>query len=322
MNQYGAVIVAAGMSKRMNQFKQLMEVGGRSFSDRVITNFQRCGVKKIVVVTGYQADQVEEALAPLGVEFVRNEQYETSQMFDSAKLGLARLEGNVKRVFFTPVDIPFFLEDTVRLEMTRKEDLVYPICHNRIGHPVLFSGSFIPKILSYSGERGLKGALDSLSSQNTCFLPVDDAGAVMDMDTKEDLQYAIDRQNSRLMRAEANVTLVNSQGFFGPETFDLMKEIEETHSVRKACEAAGLSYSKGWKIIHSAEAELGYRILTRRAGGKDGGSSVLTERGKELMELYEELSRRVERQAEQEFCNLFSASSLFPESSREKKVRS
>ena len=216
MNQYGAVIVAAGMSKRMNQFKQLMEVGGRSFSDRVITNFQRCGVKKIVVVTGYQADQVEEALAPLGVEFVRNEQYETSQMFDSAKLGLARLAGNVKRVFITPVDIPFFLEDTVRLEMTRKEDLVYPICHNRIGHPVLFSGSFIPKILSYSGERGLKGALDSLSSQNTCFLPVDDAGAVMDMDTKEDLQYAIDRQNSRLMRAEANVMLVNSQGFFGP----------------------------------------------------------------------------------------------------------
>ena len=98
---------------------------------------------------------VEEALAPLGVEFVRNEQYETSQMFDSAKLGLARLEGKVKRVFFTPVDIPFFLEDTVRLEMTRKEDLVYPICHNRIGHPVLFSGSFIPRILAYSGERGI-----------------------------------------------------------------------------------------------------------------------------------------------------------------------
>ncbi len=319
MIQYGAVIVAAGMSRRMNQFKQLMEVDGHSFAERVVSNFKRCGVNKIVVVTGYQSKLVEEALFPLKVDFVRNENYQTSQMFDSAKLGLAKLEGNVKRVFFTPVDIPFFLEDTVRLEMTRKEDLVYPICHNRIGHPVLFSGSFIPRILAYSGERGLKGALDSLSTQNTCFLPVDDAGAVMDMDTREDLQYAIDRQNSRLMRAEASVRLVNSLGFFGPETMALLKQIDETHSVRRACESAGLSYSKGWQIIHSAEAELGYRILARRAGGKDGGSSVLTKRGKELMELYQELSKRVERQAEQEFCNLFSASSLFPESSREKK---
>jgi molybdenum cofactor cytidylyltransferase len=319
--RYGAVIVAAGMSTRMKQFKQMMKVGDLSFAQRVVTSFKNAGVKTVVMVTGYQAEQLENSLKDLGVVFVRNEKYAETQMFDSAKLGLAYLQKMVERVFFTPVDIPFFLEDTVRLEMTRKERLVYPICHNRIGHPVLFNADMIPDILRYEGPGGLKGAFDSLYTRDTCFLPVQDAGSVMDADTREDLQYIIDLQNSRLMRVEAQITLINNKGFFGPETYALLKQIMALGSVREACSKVHISYSKGWQIIHSAEQELGYRIITRRAGGKNGGSSHLTKRGVELVQLYEILDRRVAKEADQEFCALFSASSLFPKSTREKKVK-
>ena len=106
----GAVIVAAGMSKRMRQFKQLMKIGDMSFAERVVMNFKKAGVDDIVMVTGYQADQLEESLKGLDVVFLRNEQYETTQMFDSAKIGLSYMQGRVDRVFFCPVDIPFFLE--------------------------------------------------------------------------------------------------------------------------------------------------------------------------------------------------------------------
>ena len=144
--KFGAVIAAAGMSTRMQDFKQLMSVGGMSFAERVVTNFKRAGVRDIVMVTGYHADELENRLKHLGIVFLRNEDYEHTQMFDSVKIGLSYLKDRCDRIFFCPVDVPFFREDSLRLEMTRTESIVYPICHNRIGHPILIDGSLLDEI--------------------------------------------------------------------------------------------------------------------------------------------------------------------------------
>ena len=71
----GAVITAAGMSTRMGDFKQLMQIGGLSMAERVVINFQRAGVRDIVMVTGYRAEEVEKALSRRGVTFLRNADY-------------------------------------------------------------------------------------------------------------------------------------------------------------------------------------------------------------------------------------------------------
>ena len=83
-----ALIVAAGMSTRMAQFKQLMKIGSRTMAERVIVNFQQAGITEIVMVTGYRSDQLEKELRSFGITFLRNPRYETTQMFDSAKIGL------------------------------------------------------------------------------------------------------------------------------------------------------------------------------------------------------------------------------------------
>lgn len=316
--RFGAVIAAAGMSTRMQDFKQLMSVGGMSFAERVVTNFKRAGVRDIVMVTGYHADELENRLKHLGIVFLRNENYAHTQMFDSVKIGLSYLKDRCDRFFFCPVDVPFFREDSLRLEMTRTENIVYPICHNRIGHPILIDGSLLDDILAYNGPRGLKGALDSLYSQNVCFLPVEDEGMVMDADTQQDLKYLMDMHNDNLMRAEAFVSLARAKSFFGIETVNLMKQIMVLGNVREACTKTGISYSKGRILLDEAQKELGFEIVASRAGGKNGGISVVTEKGKKLVELYEQLEKRVARAAETEFCNLFSASDLFPKSSRER----
>ncbi len=58
----GAVIAAAGMSTRMKQFKQMMKVGDMMLTERVIVNFKTCGVRDIVVVTGYRSEEFAKAL--------------------------------------------------------------------------------------------------------------------------------------------------------------------------------------------------------------------------------------------------------------------
>ena len=53
--QIGAVIVAAGMSSRMGDFKPMLNIGSISIAQRVVATFHQAGVSKIVMVTGYNA---------------------------------------------------------------------------------------------------------------------------------------------------------------------------------------------------------------------------------------------------------------------------
>ncbi|MGI5989040.1 MAG: NTP transferase domain-containing protein [Lachnospiraceae bacterium] len=319
--RYGAVIVAAGMSTRMKQMKQLMEVDHMTLAHRVVQKFLDAGVSDIVMVTGYRAKDLESSLKKLGIVFVRNENYDKTEMFESAKLGFSRIPAEDERVFFCPVDVPFFQAETIRLEMTRKESIVYPICHNRIGHPILISADLIPQILSFTGDHGLKGALDSLYTQNVCFLPVSDEGAVMDADTPVDLGYIEDLAAARQIRPDVHLRLSREKPFFGSGTVTLLRQIDQTHSVRQACISIGMSYSKGWSLVHTAEKAVGYSLVERTAGGRDGGRAELTERGRRIVGLFEELEKSVRRYAETEYCRIFSAADLFPDSSREKRAQ-
>ena len=49
--QTGALIVAAGKSSRMGDFKPMLQLGSISIAQRVINNFRQAGISKVVVVT-------------------------------------------------------------------------------------------------------------------------------------------------------------------------------------------------------------------------------------------------------------------------------
>ncbi len=86
--QTGALIVAAGKSSRMGDFKPMLQLGSISIAQRVINNFRQAGISKVVVVTGYHADVLECHLASNNVVFLRNENYANTHMFDSVRIGL------------------------------------------------------------------------------------------------------------------------------------------------------------------------------------------------------------------------------------------
>lgn len=307
--RYGAVIVAAGMSTRMKQFKQLMKIGEMSIAERVIVNFRRAGVEDIVMVTGYNADQLEKALKDFGITFVRNDNYETTQMFASARLGLEQLSGKCDRVFFCPVDVPFFTDQTVSEEialMDAEPDIkvIVPNCDGRDGHPLLIDGRTVPAILAHSGERGMKGAYESLPEGSTVRLPVNDEGAVIDADTRTDYRKLVDLHNNRIMHPEVRVTFASTTIFFGPGTVNLLHEIDNCGNVREACEKCGFSYSKGWMIIKNCEEKFGWMIVDRQAGGQAGGRAKVTDKGHELLEVYEKIKSELTGIAEDRFRKL------------------
>lgn len=101
------------------------------------------------------------------------------------------------------------------------------------------------------------------------------------------------------------VRLEAEEIFFGPGTCELMEKIEETGSIHEACLLMGLSYSKGSKMIRRMEQQLGYCVMERRAGGAGGGGSLLTERGRWLLETYKKMEQEIRQEAERIYRNYF-----------------
>ena len=300
----GALIVAAGMSSRMGDFKPMLNIGSISIAQRIVATFHQAGVNKIVVVTGYNAAQLERHLSNSGLIFLRNEAYATTQMFDSAKIGLAYLKDKCDRILFTPVDIPLFTSLTVAELLTVEASLACPIWEGQSGHPLLISSALVDRLLADSGEGGLQGAIARCGIKMS-YVPVADPGILHDADTPEDYAELLRFHNEQLMRPEVSVSLAREKSFFDEKTAMLLSLVDETGSVRSACQRMQISYSSGWNIIRALESQFHFPLLERSQGGASGGESRLTERGRRLVRCYERFHEELNRQAAALFPDYF-----------------
>ena len=99
--------------------------------------------------------------------------------------------------------------------------------------------------------------------------------------------------------------LAGEKPFFGPGTINLFEQIDRLGSVRGACEATGISYSKGWKMISRAEKALNCKLVDRQQGGKNGGAAALTDTCREVIRRYKELEASVREYARAEYKKAF-----------------
>lgn len=91
------------------------------------------------------------------------------------------------------------------------------------------------------------------------------------------------------MKAVTKVTFLDEQGekFFGEGPARLLRAVERHGSLRSAAISMEMAYTKALKLTKQAEAALGYPLITRTTGGKDGGGSTLTPEGKRWLQTYE-----------------------------------
>ena len=225
--QFGALIVAAGMSSRMGEFKPMLNIGSISIAQRIVATLRQSGVTRIVMVTGHNAWELEHHLANNGLIFLRNEQYRTTQMFDSAKIGLEYLKDKCDGILFTPVDIPLFTASTVSALMDCGARLVCPVCEGRRGHPLLIGTELVDTILDYRGEGGLGGAIEHCGAEMT-EIAVEDSGILHDADTPEDYRALLSYHNRQLVRPIINVELAKEKVFFDRKIAMLLTLVEET----------------------------------------------------------------------------------------------
>src|ERR1051325_895717 len=100
-----AILLAAGESKRMGDFKQLLLLDGKTFVARCVDHLLAAGVEEIYVVTGHREAEVRRALAHYDVHFVFNANYREG-MSSSIQCGVAALGEKTSAILIALADQP------------------------------------------------------------------------------------------------------------------------------------------------------------------------------------------------------------------------
>jgi molybdenum cofactor cytidylyltransferase len=188
-----AIVLAAGYSSRANAFKLTLPLGQITMLEQTISKFE--GIcSRVIVVAGFNAELIQEEVAKIcnknafsfQIKIVYNENFDQG-MFTSIQKGCQ--EVNTPTFFITPGDCPLVKKETLQLLAEQKGNVVIPSFHYKGGHPIKLSTQVKQKILGTNPESNLRVVLNCFEKE---YLNVVDLGVIMDVDTQEDYQKAID----------------------------------------------------------------------------------------------------------------------------------
>lgn len=179
----GAVILAAGQSRRMGDAnKLLIPWRGKPLLCHVLKLFQDLGLP-MLLVTGHDAEAVAALARPFGCGIVHNPGHEEG-MGRSLATGIAAVPAEWDAALITLGDMPLIRPETVRALLaarTGESSILVPALGDRTGHPVLWPRAFFKELTQLRGDKGAREIIDRHADRLRT-VPVDDPGIFSDFD--------------------------------------------------------------------------------------------------------------------------------------------
>jgi molybdenum cofactor cytidylyltransferase len=191
IQQVGAVVLAAGQSKRMGQPKLVLPWGRQTVIEHVVSQLSEAGIQEIVVVTGGAREMVAAALAGWPVRMGHNPEFSHSEMMASLQIGIRLLSPGIQAMLIVLGDQPTLESKVVKQVVDRYIDsrasLVIPSYQMRRGHPWLVRRELWKDLLDLGPEETMRDFLRRHEHQ-IAYIQVDSPGILEDMDTPEDYE--------------------------------------------------------------------------------------------------------------------------------------
>lgn len=191
------LVLAAGQSNRMGDFKPLMRIGAHTLLEATVGSLFAGGAEHVTVVLGHRAEEVAAKLTARvwarGVNFWVNHEYENTDMLRSIQLGVSALPP-CDAFYLLPGDMPAVNPQTFRRlasEFIRTDArVIFPMLRGRRKHPPLVSARCVADILAYRGDGGIRGLWQQYGG-DLIEVATEDPGCALDADTAEDLERLI-----------------------------------------------------------------------------------------------------------------------------------
>ncbi len=187
-----ALLLAAGASRRMNAPKLFLPLDSKPIIRHCLDAIINAGIIDIILVArGLDRERLRREIDPIvKVVFNRNS---ASEMADSARLGLKAVDQATTGLIVCLVDHPLVATRTLQILMQQHvampDKVLIPTFDGRKGHPTLFPVSIIHELfnISAASQPTLRDLIYKHPARVT-FIPVEDAGILLDMDTKKDYE--------------------------------------------------------------------------------------------------------------------------------------
>jgi len=243
----GAVILAAGMSSRMGQTKQLIRLGENTLLEQVVEIVRSCRVDEIVLVLGHQAETIKKRVRIKNLKVVINESYQQG-MGTSLRTGLAALSSGMNAALIVLADQPFVRAETLDRLIDQYEQsgaqIAIPIYKGFRGNPVLLGRSVFPEVMALTGDIGCR-AIFGNHVEGIVKVLVDDIGILLDLDTKGDFEKL---REFRQGAADESV-LVAAAALKGREISNPENSRQDRELVIVGSEPVGIALAKLAKIL-------------------------------------------------------------------------
>jgi molybdenum cofactor cytidylyltransferase len=186
----GAIILAAGRSRRMGTQKVLLPFRGATILEHIVDQLLKSRTNAVYVVVGYRGDRIRAALAGRPVSIVDNPDHDAG-MLSSVRCGVKALPEECEAFGVALGDQPRVtttLFDQLLDAFTSSErGIVVPLHDGRRGHPIVVAARYRPEILDRYDGVGLRGLLRA-HPDDVFELPVPQAWVLSDMDLPEDYE--------------------------------------------------------------------------------------------------------------------------------------
>jgi molybdenum cofactor cytidylyltransferase len=185
-----AVVLAAGMSRRMGTAKQFLRIDGEAILERTLRNVRASNVSEIILVLGHAADDVQKTIATQGLKVVINPDYQQG-MGTSLRSGLSAVSVAATAALIVLADQPWISSETLnRLiegHQEHKPQIIIPMYQGFRGNPVLLDRSVFAEVQALNGDVGCRAVFGD-HTEGILKLPVDDSGILLDIDSRDDLE--------------------------------------------------------------------------------------------------------------------------------------
>jgi len=185
-----AILLAAGESRRMGEFKQLLLLEDKSFVEHCADNLLASRVDEVIVVTGHRESEIRGVLGDRPVRFAHNSDY-PSGMSSSIKRGIQAVSESARACVLALVDQPRIGADVINRIIetyeTRPVMIVVPTYEGRNGHPIILDLRLKEEILMMDPEQGLRQVVRG-HSDSVAYVEMSSGLVVEDCDLPEDYE--------------------------------------------------------------------------------------------------------------------------------------
>ncbi|NNK82703.1 MAG: LysR family transcriptional regulator [Flavobacteriaceae bacterium] len=82
----------------------------------------------------------------------------------------------------------------------------------------------------------------------------------------------------------------NGHVLLGEGRIKLLKAIDKLGSLSKAAKSMDMSYNKAWNLVDSINKSAKKPVVSKTIGGKGGGGTIITNHGKKLIQVYNNIN--------------------------------